>query len=66
MIIADFTQPEIDFLLEKCNFANLEKPLFEMRANGMTLTEIAEELNISQDYAKKLSQKVNRKIIKIL
>lgn len=66
MIIADFTQPEIDFLLEKCNFVNLEKPLFEKRANGMTLMEIADELNISQDYAKKLSQKVNKKIIRIL
>ena len=66
MIIADFTEPELEYLRQQCNFVNLEIPLFEMRAKGITLEKIAEELNISIDYARKISQKVNRKIIKIL
>lgn len=66
MKIADFTQPEIDYLKENCNFVNFEIPLFDMRSKGMTLETIADKLNISIDYARKISQKVNRKIIKVL
>ena len=66
MIISDFTKPEIDYLKENCNFVNLEIPLFDMRSQGITLEVIAEELNISIDTARKISQKVNKKIIKVL
>ena len=66
MIISDFTQTEIDWLLKKCNFTQLEKELFLERAKGDTLDMISTDLNISSDWAGKLSQKVNRKIIKSL
>lgn len=66
MIISDFTQTEIDWLLKKCNFTELEKKLFLKRAKGDTLDMIPADLNISRDWAGKLSQKVNRKIIKSL
>ena len=66
MNIADFTVPEIEYFRNNCNFVGLEKDLFEMRVNGNTLDEIAEALNISRDWAGKLSQKVNKKIIKVL
>lgn len=62
----DFTQPEIDYLVEKCNFVGNEKELFLLRATGSTLEEIAEVLNLSYDYTKKVSQKVNKKIIRVL
>lgn len=66
MVVSDFTKREIDYLLDNCNFSPLERPLFLMRARGMVLSEIAEELNISIDYARKISQKVNKKIIKVI
>lgn len=66
MIISDFTKPEIDYLKENCNFVNLEIPLFDMRSQGITLEVIAEQLNISIETARKISQKVNKKIIKVL
>lgn len=66
MNIADFTVPEIEYFRKNCNFVGLEKDLFEMRVNGNTLDDIAEALNISRDWTGKLSQKVNRKIIKVL
>ena len=66
MTISDFTQIELDYFRDKCNFVNLEKDVFELRAGGYTLEYIAEKLNISVDYVRKLSQKVNRKIIKVL
>ena len=64
MIISDFTHNAIDWLLNKCNFTQLEKELFLKRAKGDTLDIISTDLNISRDWAGKLSQKVNRKIIK--
>lgn len=66
MIISDFTTPELDFFRDKCNFVNLEVELFERRAKGIPLEQIADELGISSDYARKLSQRVNRKIIKVI
>ena len=66
MIIADFTEPELEHFRKLCNFSILEGYLFDLRAKGLTLDEIAERLNISRDWAGKLSQKVNKKIIKVI
>lgn len=66
MIISDFTKPELDYFYENCNFTYLEEKLFMSRAKGVSLEKIAEELNISSDYARKISQKVNRKILKVI
>lgn len=66
MIIKDFTEPELDVFREKCNFSELESIVFEQRSKGRTLQEIADTYSISIDYVRKLSQKVNKKIIKIL
>lgn len=66
MIISDFTAPELEYLRQNCNFVNLERDLFEMRSSGETLETIADKLCISIDYARRISQKVNKKIIKVL
>lgn len=66
MQICGFTKPELDFLRENCNFVNLEAEVFEMRAKGIPLEVIAEVLNISADTAKKYSQRINKKIGKVL
>ena len=66
MIISDFTAPELEYFRENCNFVNLEIQIFEQRAKGVTLVALAENLNISYDYARHLSRKVNKKILKVL
>jgi len=66
MIIADFTVPELNYLRENCNFVGLEIRVFDLRSQGLTLEEIAEILNMSVDGVKKISRKVNKKIIRIL
>lgn len=66
MIIKDFTKPELDFFRENCNFVGIEKELFEMRSRGIPLEEIADSLNMSVDGIKKVSRRVNKKIIKVL
>lgn len=66
MIISDFTAPELEYFRENCNFVNLEKQIFERRAEGISLQQIAEDLDISYDYARHLSRKVNKKILKVI
>lgn len=66
MLVSSFTVPELDHLRANCNFVNNEVELFEMRARGIPLEAIAEALNISVDTARKTSQKVNKKISKVM
>lgn len=66
MTISEFTKPELDYFRQNCNFVNLEIKLFEERAKGISLKQIAEDLHISYDYARQLSRKVNKKILKVL
>ena len=66
MIISEFTEPELNYFRKVCNFSPLELKLFDLRSQGITLDEIAEILNISRDWAGKISQKVNKKIIKVI
>ena len=66
MIIDDFTVPELNYLRENCNFVGLEIRVFDLRSQGLSLEEIAEILNMSVDGVKKISRKVNKKIIRIL
>lgn len=66
MIISDFTAPELEYFRENCNFVNLEIQIFERRAEGISLQQIAEDLDISYDYARHLSRKVNKKILKVI
>ena len=66
MTISEFTKPELDYFRQNCNFVNLEIKLFEERAQGISLEQIAEDLHISYDYVRQLSRKVNKKILKVL
>lgn len=66
MNIKDFTTPELDYFRATCNFVGIEKDVFEMRSQGIPLEEIAERIDMSVDGTKKVSRRVNRKIIKVL
>lgn len=65
MIISDFTVPELDFYRSNCNFVGWERDIFDMRSQGVPLETIAESLNLSVDGAKRISRKVNNKIIRV-
>ena len=65
LIISDFTKPELEFYRERCNFVGNEVGLFEMRSQGNSIESIAEALNLSVDGAKKVSRKVNSKIVRV-
>ena len=66
MIISGFTKIELDIFRENCNFVGIERSLFELRSQSVPLDIIAEELHLTSDGAKKVSQRVNKKIKKVL
>ena len=65
MIIADFTEIELDFFRRSCNFVGCERDVFELRSRGVPLETIAEKVNMSVDGIKKISKKVNNKITRV-
>lgn len=65
MIIYDFTEPELDYYRRTCNFTEDQHALFELRASVVPLERCAELMNVSVSTIKRLSRKVNDKIIKV-
>ena len=66
MIVSDYTTLELNFFRKACNFVGNEKQVFELRSQGIPLEQIAEILNMSVEGVKKVSRKVNNKIIRVL
>ena len=66
MIISDFTKIELQYFRDQCNFVGSEIDVFELRSRGIPLERIAEQVNLSVDGVKKISRKVNTKIIKVM
>ena len=66
MVVSDFTNIELNFFRDNCNFVGNENQVFEMRSQGITLEEIAEQLDMSVEGIKRISRKVNRKITVVL
>ena len=65
MKIYDFTVPELNYFREYCNFTEDERVLFEYRAKNISLETCAEIMNVSLSTAKRISKRVNNKIIKV-
>lgn len=66
MLIRDFTKPEIDRLLNLCNFTPEEEEYFMLRAKNKTNIQIAFEMNVSDAQVSKLAKRVKSKIIRVI
>ena len=64
MKIRDLTRSEADYLQAVCNFTKDENTLFEFRLEEIPLEECAERMNISLPTAKRLHDRVKKKIEK--
>lgn len=65
MKIYDFTVPELNYFRENCNFTAEEMTLFEYRSKNIPLETCAEIMNVSISTAKRISRRINNKIIRI-
>lgn len=64
MKIYDFIEPELEFYREFCNFTEDERMLYDLRAMEVPLEQCAEKMCCDISTIKKLSVRVNKKIIK--
>ena len=65
MIISAYTEIELDYFRRSCNFVGNELEVFDLRSRGIPLEIIAEQINLSIDGVKKISRKVNKKIMRV-
>ena len=65
MKIYDFTVPELNYFKDNCNFTTEELKLFEYRAKNIPLETCAEIMNVSISTVKRISRRINNKIIRI-
>ena len=63
--IYDFTEPELEYFRKMCNFTDEQRVLFEYRSKNIPLEQCAELMNVSVSTVKRLSRKVNSKIIRV-
>lgn len=64
-IICVHEKKDIDRFLIECNFTPDEERLFRLRCKEYTLEYCAEQMNVSISTVKRLSRRVNSKIIKV-
>ncbi len=65
MNLYDFTTLELNRFRSLCNFTPDELTLFDLRAECIPLETCAERMHISLATAKRISRKVNSKILRV-
>lgn len=66
MRIYDFTNPELKFLREECNFTPEELEYFNLRAKYYNNLQISLEMHISQGKVSVLAKRVKSKILRVI
>ena len=62
----DFTEPELQYFRDMCNFSDEELQCFNLRAKNKSIVEMALSMNCSEAKISKLIKRVKTKIKKIL
>lgn len=65
MIISDNLLPQLQYYRVFCNFTPQERELFDYRAAGFTLEQCCDLLSMDISSVKRLSRKVNKKMIAV-
>lgn len=66
MKMCDFTKPELDRFRKDCNFTDIERQCFDLKARDKTNTQLAMELNVSESTISVVMRRVRTKITKVL
>jgi len=66
MKICDFTKPELDKFRKECNFTEIERQCFDLKAKDWTNTKLSMELNVSESTISVIMRRVRTKITKVL
>lgn len=63
--IPDFTQEELNYIIEAANFAEQQKHLFLLRNKECTMEQCAEIMNVSDSTVYRIQEKMLVKIAKV-
>lgn len=66
MKICDFTKPELDKFRKECNFTDIERQCFDLKAKDKTNTQLSMELNVSESTISVVMRRVRTKITRVL
>ena len=66
MRICDFTKPELDTFRAQCNFTDIERKCFDLKAKDCTNIQLAMQLNVSESTISVTMRRVRTKITKVL
>lgn len=66
VVCKDFTQPEIDFLINMCNFSEQEEEIFTKRCKNISIEEISNEMCMSIATVNRSIRRIKNKIYKVL
>lgn len=64
--ICDFTVPELNHIKELANFTDEELAVFELKSRNKTIIEISIKLSMSERKICTLTNKIIKKIIRII
>lgn len=65
MLLRDYTKPELEYFIEKCNFTDSELEYFNLKARDYSIIKISMEMNVSPRQVSNLAERVKRKIKRI-
>lgn len=66
VMFREFTQPEIDNFIRKCNFTESELQYLLLRCKDNSNVQIALSMNISEGQVSKLARRVKDKIKRVI
>ena len=62
MKISDYTKPELDRFRKECNFTEIERQCFDLKAKGLTNYQLAMELNVCDSTVSSTMKSIRAKI----
>lgn len=65
MNMRDLTRPEIDYLVDMCNFTDEEYQYFILKTKDKSIIQISIEMHISESKVSKLARRVKSKISRV-
>ena len=66
MKISEFTRHELEVFREECNFTDIERECFDMKAKDFSNIQLAMKLNVSESTISATMRKVRSKITRVM
>ena len=65
-IKGEFTEPEVEYFRQNCNFTEDERDVFELRVRGKSIVAISLALHMSESTVSRRLRGIKNKIIRVL